>query len=482
MIDDEGFRGDRQHADALLLGLTGNPSAPPEVLVRLASADIDVSRLARRLDLPEDAAAVLARDQRTRVRQELAAHPCLPVRAQAVLALDPDDGVRARLAGGEEFFTTVGVHGRLLPAPLDRDVYELLARDPEPKVRRALGFNRGLPDDLRAGLLDDPDPRVAAIAAAEWAEPPVERIEDLLTRATGAFARQLMLLRLNHPLPARLARSMLTDFDTRAQDATRTLVCEIARSAELDDELIARFLAADDTRAGLAANPGLPAAVVEALATDTDNAVRAAVAERHSLDPSLRESIPVQYEDGSSRSVDWVRTAPLTHAEQLALARSRHQILRKSLTLRDDLSDEVIEILARDESFAVRLFICERQPNAPGWLLAQTAATWKSYSRWDMLAHKNFPADAANAIASSPDPHDRVVAAAHPGLTPGLIDTLLGDSDAHVRRRAAANPSIPAPRLLTLLEDNDDNLDTGAAANPALPTSVMHTILEQAGL
>jgi hypothetical protein len=74
-----------------------------------------------------------------------------------------------------------------------------------------------------------------------------------------------------------------------------------------------------------------------------------------------------------------------------------------------------------------------------------------------------------------------VVAAAHPGLTPSLIDTLLDDSDAHVRRRAAANPSIPAPRLLTLLED-DDNLATGAAANPALPTSVMHTILEQAGL
>lgn len=468
--------------DALLLGLTGNPSAPLEVLVRLASADIDVSRLARRLDLPEDAAAVLARDQRTWVRQELAAHPCLPAHVQAVLALDTADGVRARLAGGEEFFTTVGVHGRLLPAPLDRSVYELLARDREPKVRRALGFNHGLPDDLRAGLLDDPDPRVAAIAAAEWAEPPVERIEGLLAR-TGAFARQLMLRRLNHPLPARLARSMLTDLDTRPPNAsTQALVCEIARSAELDSELIARFLTADDTRAGLAANAGLPAEAVEALATDTGNAVRASVAERRGLDPSLRESIPVQYEDGSSRAVDWVRTAPLTHAEQLVLARSRHQILRKSLTLRDDLSDEVIEVLARDESFAVRLFICERQPNAPGWLLAQTAATWKSYSRWDMLAHKNFPADAAIAIASSPDPHDRVVAAAHPGLAPGLIDTLLGDSDAHVRRRAATNPSIPAPRLLTLLEDNDDYLATGAAANPTLPTSVMHTILEQAGL
>jgi hypothetical protein len=72
--------------DALLLGLTGNPSASPEILVRLASADIDVSRLARRLDLPEDAAAVLARNERTWVRQELAAHPYLPARVQAVLA------------------------------------------------------------------------------------------------------------------------------------------------------------------------------------------------------------------------------------------------------------------------------------------------------------------------------------------------------------------------------------------------------------
>lgn len=199
----------------LLLGLAGNPSAPPEALVRLAAANIDRTELARRRDLPARAAVILADDKDANLRSELAANPNLPAEVQIVLARDVDAQVRGRLAEGAEYFTTVGVHARRFPGPLSDDVYERLARDPEPKVRRALAFNRHLPDDIRARMLDDDDARTAAIAAAEWNPAPTARISELLSRATGAFGRELLLLRLDGPLPAEAARGMLADIDSR---------------------------------------------------------------------------------------------------------------------------------------------------------------------------------------------------------------------------------------------------------------------------
>ncbi|MFF0540710.1 hypothetical protein ACWDF1_30260 [Streptomyces coelicoflavus] len=468
---------------ALLRGLAGNPCAPPEALVRLAAADIDRTELARRRDLPVQAAVILADDENARVRSELAANPSLPAEVQIVLARDVDARVRGRLAEGAEYFTSVGLHAHHLPGPLAHEVYELLARDPQPKVRRALAFNRRLPDGIRARMLDD-DARTAAIAAAEWNPAPTARIGELLSRTTGAFSRELLLYRLDGPLPAEAARGMLADIDSSADPANSAgLLRQIAATADLDAGLTDRFLTDPRLRAAVAANPALDPGHVAALAHDPDNQVRAAVVARRGLDPVLRESVSVEYDDRSSgNTVAWLLTEDLSDPDQLAFARSRHQAFRKTLAMRTDLSDEAVGILAADESFAVRLFVCERQPNAPGRLLAHIAADWKGYSRWDMLAHKNFPADAATALARSDDPRDRVVAAAHPGLPIETIEALLADGTDYVRRRAATNPSIPADRLITLLEADESAVVSGAAANRTLPVVTMHQVLDQARL
>ncbi|MFF3468125.1 hypothetical protein [Streptomyces sp. NPDC002619] len=469
--------------ETLLRGLAGNPSAPAEVLIRLTAANIDRSGLAGRRDLPAEAATVLATDPDVTVRSDLASNPNLPPAVQVVLAGDADPRVRGRLAEGAEYFTTVGVHGRRIPDPLPREVYELLARDPEPKVRRALAFNRHLPDDVRDVMLNDADPRTAAIAAAEWPLAPTDRIGELLSRVTGAFGRQMLLLRLNGPLPTEAAHAMLTDIDSTAGDASSMgLLRQIAEVADLDAALADRFMASPDLRAAVAANPTLSAEHVADLAHDPDNQVRAAVVARCGLDPALRESIPVDYDDRSSGIVGWLLTEDLSEQDQLVFARSRHQIFRKTLAMRPDLPEEIVEILAADESFAVRLFVCERQPNAPGWLLTQIVEQWTSYSRWDMLAHKNFPADAATRLACSDEPHDRAVAAAHPGLLADTLEALLTDDDDTVRRRAATNPAIPADRLIELLGSADSVVAAGTAANRMLPVVTMRQMVDQAGL
>jgi hypothetical protein len=58
--------------DALLRGLASNPGTPPDVLLRLTAANIDRARLARRRDVPADAAVVLAGDHDAGVRLALA--------------------------------------------------------------------------------------------------------------------------------------------------------------------------------------------------------------------------------------------------------------------------------------------------------------------------------------------------------------------------------------------------------------------------
>lgn len=468
--------------DSVLTGLSRNPCAPADVLLRLTAADIDRCALARRRDLPSAAARVLAGDQDSSVRWELASSPCLPPEVQAVLAVDPDARVRGRLAEGAEYFTTVGVHGRQIPQSLTREVYELLSHDPEPKVRRTLAFNRHLPNDLRSLLLAGTDARTAGIAATEWMPTPVDRIDELL-RVTGTFGRSLLLMRLDCPLPTDAAHVMLADLSASINDgSSKSLLRDIAKVADLDADLTHRFLTNPDSRAAVAANPTLPAEHIGALARDPDNYVRAAIVARRDLDPVLRESIPVEYDDRSSGIVSWLLTDDLPETDRLTFAQSRHQIFRKTLAMRQDLPDEIVEILAHDDSFAVRLFVCERQPNAPGWLLAQIAAQWTSYSRWDMLAHKNFPAAAATRLAQSDNPHDRVVAAAHPGLAVEAIEALLTDNDAAVRRRAATNPAIPIIRLIALLCGAERDLAEGAAANGILPAPTMRQILDQAAL
>lgn len=468
----------------LLPGLAGNPSAPPEVLIRLTAASIDRSGLARRRDLPPEAAAVLATDPDAAVRSDLAAHPHLPPAVQLALAGDADPGVRGRLAEGAEYFTTVGVHGRLLPDPLAREVYELLTCDPESKVRRALAFNCRLPEDLRVRMLDDPDARTAAIAASQWPSVPAGRIQELLSRVTGHFGRQMLLLRLDGPLPVEAAYALVAETDSAVDGTSRSegLLRQVAEVADLDTGLTDRFLATPDLRAAVAANPTLPPEHLADLARDPDNRVRAAVAARRGLDPVLRESIPVDYDDRSSSVVGWLLTEDLSAADRMEFARSRHQIFRKTLAMRPDLPDDVVGILADDESFPVRLFVCERQPNAPGRLLARIAEKWTSYSRWDMLDHKNFPADAATRLARSDDAQDRAVSAAHPGLPADTIEALLTDENDAVRRRAATNPAVPAHRLAELLGTADRSVAAGAAANPSLPLTAMHRILDRAGL
>lgn len=471
--------------ETLLRGLADNPSASPEILMRLTAANIDRFVLAQRHDLTAAVAAVLSADAEEGVRWHLARNPCVVSAVRVVLARDPDPWVRGCVAEGPDHVTGFGVHhGRRVPDPLPREIYEHLSRDPEPTVRRALARNRHLPEDVRARMLEDEDSRTAAIAAFAWPSAPTGRIGELLSRATDPADRAALLHNLDSPLPAEAARAVLADIDSTAGDpGNADLLRRIAEVSDLDTNLTERFLAAPDLRDAVAANPTLSSEHVLALAGDAMDHVRAAIVARRGLDPELRESIAVDYDDGGTEFVGWLlRAEDLSAHDHLACARSRHQVFRKTLAMRPGLPDDIVEILADDDSFAVRLFVCERQSNAPGRLLARTVEQWPSFSRWDMFAHDNFPADGAARLACSDEPRDRAAAPVHPGLSAETIEALLADDDGCVRRRAATNPALPIDRLVGLLGSADPRVAGGAAANRRLPVATMHQVLNYAGL
>ncbi|MFE4457090.1 hypothetical protein ACFROC_07010 [Nocardia tengchongensis] len=502
--------------NAVLKGLTGNRSAPPDVLLRLADAsNPERFELLSRPDVPPEALVVLAEQGGSRWdRWELACHQGLPAQAMSILAVDPDAGVRARLAWGaiptdpQSFFQNA--------VALPREVFELLLHDSEQSVRHALPRNPGLgivarrrgadvdatreARELWAVLRDHPDPAVACRAAANGPALPVDRVARLFMRATTDYARERILANLEDMLPTSIAHEMLAfldgesagsrDLDESVPDddsgavergARAALLQQIAEVVILDGALVEQFLADPRLRAAVAANPTLSGKQVVALAGDRDNEVRKAVVARHDLDPVLRESISVDYH-GCENFVPWLEDASLAECERLALAHSRHEVVRKTLALRPDLSDTIVETLAHDASRVVRVILCENHPEAPAWLLEQTVADGIGHSRAGFVAHKNFPLATAIAMARSIDTADRNHAISHSGLPLDVLEALISDDAAIVRCSAARHPTVQGARLIELVNTLDPAVVQGAAENPNLPPTVMHELLDATGI
>lgn len=111
-----------------------------------------------------------------------------------------------------------------------------------------------------------------------------------------------------------------------------------------------------------------------------------------------------------------------------------------------------------------------------------SAADGAAYSRPGMVAHKNYSAAAATRLARSDEPHDRRVAAAHPGCRPtrsrASWPTTTAPYDVEPRPALPFQPAVP---LIVLLGAADRAVAAGAAANRILPVVTMHQMLDQVG-
>lgn len=177
-------------------------------------------------------------------------------------------------------------------------------------------------------------------------------------------------------------------------------------------------------------------------------------------------------------TLDWVWDAREDVEVLRRCATSAHTWLRRSAAVCPALPPDMVELLAQDEDFAVRLLLGEFHPEPPPELLLDLYLHGTHRAVAMLIANPRFPSEGMAArFLNSPDPDHRRLALRDPALTPEDMDRLSREG---LPGLAARDPRLPLPRIRELLADPD--LVGSVAGNPALPVEDMHRLLDAAGV
>ncbi|MFD5933498.1 hypothetical protein [Streptomyces sp. NPDC060333] len=451
-----------------IAGLAMNNSAPDEVLRRVFTVDLlpDARYWLVHRKLSPDAARAAVAHRDPQVRGMLAENPHLPPDQLAVLAEDPDPKVqRFALVMAWEY-----------AVELPTEVTVRLASAPEARLRYFATRLPGLPAETLLSLAEDPDPRVRAAAIGSWSwsrlRPEVRaaaeaeadpQVREAIARATHVEA----------PLPATVEDFLAETDEHRRRDAAFTAPLAPALSALLASHQD------DSMRHGAARNPHTPTALALTLATDPDPSVRLAVSLRADVTEEQRAAIDYTVPPGRHPVPAWVAERFNDPDALREIAASSHVLLRRGVTCAPKLPSDVVDRLATDDDYYVRLMLCEND-RAPHELLVEMFADWNGLSWGSLAYHRNFARPGLARFANDPNHRLRYAALFDPSAEPELVERLSHDVNDMVRGHAAADPRMPFPRLVELL--GADGMPRAAARNPALPTELMHQLLDVAGI
>jgi hypothetical protein len=507
-----------------LAGLALNPSASEEVLLRLlADAPLAVRMvLCRDRDLPEAVVDAVIEHPDRRTRGFFATNPHVDPARRGRLVDDPDWFVRSHLAEGPL------IRFPYRPRPLPDDVIvrmirtyngeeplgshyfyqqmsaELIESMPThtlPEVRWwGAGRWHGLPADIRAGLLADPDDRVRERARGLQRYEDPAWIESVLPDRP-CHARTDILL--NRALSRAVVDSVLT------VPAGKDDKAMIAGNPSLPADVVA-LLAADpdpEVRERIARRPDLQPAERHALVADPHPEVRRAVAHQAELGPAERERLAVD-PDPDVRLAVSVHPA-LTEEERARIdyevpmdcrfgfryvsvlpqprdpdavrrkALSGHPMLRREAAEDRELAADLVALLAEDDDLGVRVLLAQNHPDAPAALLLRSFLEYTGPERENLITRPNFPRAGLGELADHEDPQVRALVARDPDTSPTIVDRLTRDPDPDVRAALARHPNLPRPRLADLL--GDEELAHAAAANPALDAATIDRLLTTDG-
>ncbi|MEU7278092.1 PE-PGRS family protein [Streptomyces sp. NPDC045431] len=480
---------------AWLHGLAMNPSAPTGVLLRVLgmAPDRELPFNWRFRRLPPEVIEAWAHHPHPKTRRAVAEHIHLtPEQRTWLLDVEPrmayavalnagwdssalTEAGFERLATHEHYLVRgeIARHRRLPPAPLRR-----LAMDPEPGIRRAACPSawEHLDAAERAALLADEDDAVrsAALLSHHRDGPPMD--------------------------PAAYA-SLVDDGHRYSQQA--------AEECLLTRDLAERLVRDEDsgTRCAVARNPRLDADLAAVLCEDPYDAVRLNASVHPALTEEQRAAARVEVAPHSRHyPLRWVQDRHGDVEEMRRCAASGHVLLRRSVATARSLPADVVELLAKDEDFAVRLMLAERCAEAPGHLLLEIWETWDGRSAHHLPEHPNFPREGLLRYADDPRPRMRELALLDPDCPTEVVERLSRDPEEAVRRRALDDPRLSAESVVRLTRDpawwvrnaavrdprvpgevvaallEDRETADEAAANPTLPEATMHELMDRAGL
>ncbi|EKX64670.1 hypothetical protein [Streptomyces ipomoeae] len=452
----------------ILMGLARNKAASSDVLLRLLHPEAKVawSWLCNRAGLPAAVVDALVTHPDWRVRGEFAQSADATGSDRARLVDDPERRVRLELAYGPQPY-------RRLAEPLPDETYARLLSAPDRVVRETAAQSSSIPDRVLAEYAGHEDPWVRKGVCRTWdALDPAVR-EALLADPDAA-------VRLAANRQACRTDALLTDDVLAAVEGSeRREALAGARLPRATAERLMDDLDDPYDRQALASNPSLPSDLVARLAVDPEHDVRRQVSARPELTEEQRAAIDYEVKRTDAlRPLPWVLELD---AEALRpVAASAHRWLRRSAAVHPALPADLVERLAEDEDFVVRLMICEYQPDAPAEALLRMVLEWDGYSSYDMLRMPQFPRKGLARYADDPSPSLRRLAVFDPDAPPELIERLSRDESAWVQRYAAPDHRLPRPRIEELLRE--PWLAQEAAANPALTEADMHGLLDELGV
>lgn len=479
-------------AELRLAGLAVNPALPDRLLLRILADGPPAARMALcgDRDLPEPVVDALVSHPDRRARAVFASSPHADPAQRARLVDDPEWLVRAHLAEGP------APHVERWPRPLpdetvvhmfttyENDLLGGLYRQSSRGLRRSMpthpeavlrGVGVGswsvLPDEVRAALLDDPDPQVRESALLEVSHRDPGWVErELPDRSCHGRSHLLM----NRALSRAVIDSVLTapvGKDDRAM---------IASNASLPPDVVALLAGDPDphVRERIARHSALGPAERAALAADPDPEVRLAVSVHPALTEAERAAIDYTAPEGDSFGFWPAPPEPRDLAAVRRNALSGHPVLRRRAASEHHLPPDLVALLAADPDLAVRVSLAQNHPEAPAALLLACFLEYTGSDRADLLTRPRFPTAGLAAHAGHEDPAVRALAARDPEADPDLVERLTRDPDPAVRAALARHPNLPARRIAELLEDTE--LARYAAANPALDPSVMEALVDSA--
>jgi hypothetical protein len=272
---------------------------------------------------------------------------------------------------------------------------KLWQADDDKYLRSEIAAHRNCPDDL----LD------LAVASG------ITLLRRKAATNAGLSERQMLRLLADSEAQVRAAalRYLGATNVSLADEPARRVRRELARKAGLDDALIKRLSADEDTwvRRWVARNPATGETVLRKLAEDAETEVRRGVARNPFTPTDLCRQLAVDEEF-------WVRAG---------------------IAIRSDLDRRIIARLATDDSIDV-LAGLGHNPKTPHKLLAQIAAHRNRDVRRAVILNQQAPPQVLTELQQDPYPLNRAMLCRHPALGEDELWDLTGDPEAQVRFNA----------------------------------------------